>query len=873
MTETQKPFSGWKNRALAGITIVGTLALTATAVLAVNNINYSPNITSLTPAYTVAGIDGTQIVTEDGTRYVRGNNINGQLGVNNGENVISNWTKADGPAFTKISGSYNHSLGITEDASIYGWGSSPYGNAGNKTAQPVATPTKITVSKPYEMLSSGPDFVLGIDRAGNLLSWGQNDFGQLGTGNKKSETSPQYLLMGTKFKNVKAGKNFSAAIDTNGNLYMWGANDKGQLGNSTFDEQLKPQLIEGKKWSSIGTSLNSETMSAIDTNGQLYTWGSNIHGQLGNGTDWRYEQKVENERIEKEKARLKANDEARRTALINEIKVERNAELDKWDEEVKVWERELAEWENLYEPKPTPTPVPTPTATSIPTPTPSPTPTPTIDPEDIPDKPVKPEEPKWDKTPEEIVDSTFKYTDLSHLVPKTIVAPALKGNSNKPEHVAKNFTFIQSTMGSENGFAIDANNRLYAWGEDHNGQTAIGVDKNTVTQVPVRTNGDRWYSEVSAGYRFAAAITTNNVMYLWGSGNDAGSTLDKEKLVDMKNVQKDVKHVFLGEKTGYLTTTDDESYVWGQNEGGAGVDSDQNLTNFTKQKARFVLIAPSSNGVVALNMNKQLTIWGSNIDGIFGSGDNKKDNTPITQVVVGKFIDVAAGNGFSVVLDNDGSVWAFGRGSDGQTGPLDSADTVFEPIIVPLPVKVKAVGANEDTSFAVGVDNSIWVWGDGNKNPQKIGQADQEIIKLVTGAFSVQVLGKEGGVWEWSSNGSNGLVDDTVTDTLRKANISFAVKDIVAAGAGAYITNAKGHLYGYGTISFSEGQHSLHEIVLVDDTRLYTSMSMSATHEIFMTNEGTLFGLGTEPFGTFENDTSSITKLRAIKFFEKETAK
>ena len=63
------------------------------------------------------------------------------------------------------------------------------------------------------------------------------------------------------------------AITANGDLYCWGLNSYGQVGNGTTVNQLTPlKILENVK------TVNKN--SAITTNGDLYCWGYNTNAQV-----------------------------------------------------------------------------------------------------------------------------------------------------------------------------------------------------------------------------------------------------------------------------------------------------------------------------------------------------------------------------------------------------------------------------------------------------------------------------------------------------------------------------------------------------------------------------------------------------------------
>ena len=109
---------------------------------------------------------------------------------------------------------------------------------------------------------------------GRVFVSGSNNEGQLGNGG--GPTSDPVMLtefhaQGIKFQQVAACSNLSAALTTKGEVYVWGE------GFTAY-----PGLVEGIKGvSQIG--LGQKSIAALNSSGQLMTWGDNASGQLGHG--------------------------------------------------------------------------------------------------------------------------------------------------------------------------------------------------------------------------------------------------------------------------------------------------------------------------------------------------------------------------------------------------------------------------------------------------------------------------------------------------------------------------------------------------------------------------------------------------------------
>lgn len=91
---------------------------------------------------------------------------------------------------------------------------------------------------------------------------------------------------------------------------------------------------------------------------------------------------------------------------------------------------------------------------------------------------------------------------------------------------------------------------------------------------------------------------------------------------------------------------------------------------------------------------------------------------------------IAAGDFHSLVLRSDGTVWSWGKNTNGQLGRPTGADT-FSSVAsrVPELPKVRAVAAGYDHSLALGEDGTVWSWGanDGGK----LGRAGDSRVPIL----------------------------------------------------------------------------------------------------------------------------------------------
>jgi alpha-tubulin suppressor-like RCC1 family protein len=134
-------------------------------------------------------------------------------------------------------------------------------------------------------VSDGTAWVNGdlVKTGTQLWIWGQNNFGQLGDGTTIGKSVP-IVLSGINWCCIASPYRNPVAIKTDGTLWTWGCNAQGQLGDGTTISKSSPITTAGggNTWCALsGVDCH---LTAIKTNGTLWTWGGGYGGQLGDGT-------------------------------------------------------------------------------------------------------------------------------------------------------------------------------------------------------------------------------------------------------------------------------------------------------------------------------------------------------------------------------------------------------------------------------------------------------------------------------------------------------------------------------------------------------------------------------------------------------------
>jgi len=278
-------------------------------------------------------------------------------------------------------------------------------------------------------------------------------------------------------------------------------------------------------------------------------------------------------------------------------------------------------------------------------------------------------------------------------------------------------------------YALQSGGAVLAWGD--NSQDELGDAGNSRQQKAQRIRAPGGVVAIAAGGWSAYALTRDGTVWAWGDDGlgQLGTAGPLPRAIPGR-VQhlSGVIAIAAGEGNGYALRRDGTVWAWG----------DASLGQLGTQRCG----ASQSAG----RGNRRCPLTG----------------VPVEIQGLGGVTAIAAGADTAYALRRDGSVWAWGDDSFRALGSRTRRQFTDQPMRVRGLAHVVAIAAGSSAAYAVLRDGSVWAWGRGIDGELGDGTTANRAVptRVLTHAPVIQVEGggamayaldRQGHIWAWGS--------------------------------------------------------------------------------------------------------------------------
>ena len=347
--------------------------------------------------------------------------------------------------------------------------------------------------------------------------------------------------------------------------------------------------------------------------------------------------------------------------------------------------------------------------------------------------------------------------------------------------------------------ALKNDGTVWAWGYNYFGQLGDGsntqsnvpVQVEGLTDVAAVSAGDRHTVALKEDGTVWAWGGNN-----YGQLGD-GSRTDSNVPVQVEDENLDgVIAIAAGPNHTVALKNDGTVWAWGDNTYGILGDGTTTQSNVpVKAEDITGVVAVAAGGkdnechTVALKEDGTVWAWGNNISGQLGNDSKTHSIVPVQVQNLNGVTAVAAGHRYTVALKNDGTVWTWGDNHYGQLGNGESglfSEDKLTPIEASI-TDVAAIAAGYHHTVVLKNDGTVWAWGDNHYG--QLGDGSNERRENPIRILGVAVMRADPLLSEANLNGSILDVSISFGDTF-KSNLSADQFILNNAPAGTTVMNA-----------------------------------------------------------------------------------
>lgn len=300
------------------------------------------------------------------------------------------------------------------------------------------------------------------------------------------------------------------------------------------------------------------------------------------------------------------------------------------------------------------------------------------------------------------------------------------------------------------------------------------------------------------------------------------------------------------------------------------VSTDEFNTNQSGAKAlpsgRIVSIAASLDNTVVLMEDGSVWAWGDNSYGQLGEGVNAVQKCvfePVKILGLENITKIAVGNGFILGLDNAGQVWGVGNNTSNVISADRSKSKVTRPIRTTGLYKISHISAGINYAAALKSDGTIWLWGDFRYKVKNSNEVERirdisDVEKLYALRYNTIAIDKNG--TGWITRGMylkpKQITEVTkIIDIVEGVNFTYAVAEDGSIWHWSNFTSESGKIEGLDRIKSIVGVKDDDFIALDEEGDLWSwdSKNKKVLKDANITNVVTITA-GISHFAALKND-------------------
>jgi len=726
-----------------------------------------------------------------------------------------------------LSTSGKHSLALRADGTVWAWGNNEEGELGDGTTTERSQPVRVSGLDSVTAISAGPAYSLALRADGTVWAWGSNTKGQLGDASVTQRLTPVQVSGLTGVTAILTGSTlldaYSLALRGDGTVWAWGSNVYGQLGDGTTKQRLAPVQVSGlSDITSIVTGRHDSNSYrfmeragyslALRRDGTVWAWGSNAAGQLGDGT---YNYRT---------APVQVSGLTGITAIVagkvSPYWVSHSTYALALRNDGTVW----AWGSNAF-----------------------------------------------GQLGDGTMNSRVAPVQVSGLTGVTAIAAG--------------------SMSAGHSLALRGDGTVWAWGSNRTGQLGDGTTNDRL--APVQVSGLSGVTTLAMGTVYSLALRRDGTVWAWGSNQQGelgdGTTNDRLAPVQVSGLTG-VTFIATGtlgpSYTQGRSTSGDYAlalrgdgsvWAWGSNESrqlGRGLTGRRSTPGQASNLTNVSSLAAGQRHSLALRRDGTVWAWGSNQEGALGDGMTSPQFNPKQVPGLTSVMALSSRGTSSLALRNNGTVWAWGSNTYGQLGDGTKTER-SPPVQVPGLFDVISIATGGSTSYfannyslALRNNGMVWAWGNNGSGQLGDGTTTERLfptqVSGLTGVTSIAAGGDftmalrgDGTVWAWGSNSQGQLGDGTTTTTARSTPLQVpSLTNVIAIATGTYHAMAlrgDGTVWTWGHNSSGQLGHgttiSRYSPVQVPGLTQVTSIVSAGDHSLALRNDGTVWAWGSNGSG------------------------